>query len=125
MQKAFAAVLFLAVFATAVYADTATLSVSSNPSGGTVTNINTGYQYCSPTPCSAQVTVPPNSINIRVTRDGYYDWTYLVYVYANQTTSVSAQLLSMDPCAGVTCNSPPSSACEDSNLRTYSSPGNC
>ena len=127
MRKAFLALVVFIAFSAVVYADSSTLSVTSTPSGATVSNINTGQVYCQQTPCSVQVTVPPNSVNIKISLAGYYDWTYLVYLYANQTTNVSASLSAVpaDPCANVTCNVQPISLCEDSYLRTYNSTGTC
>lgn len=71
----------------------ATLSITSTPDGATATNINSGYVYCESTPCNVQVTVPPNSVNIKVSKIGYYDWTNLIYLYSGQTTNVNATLL--------------------------------
>lgn len=75
----------------------ATLVVYSTPSGAVVTNIDTGYTYCQSTTCTVQVAVPPNSVNIRISRSGYYDWTNLIYLYSGQTTIVNATLLSASP----------------------------
>src|SRR3989339_164246 len=127
MRKAFLALVVFIAFSAVVYADSSTLSVTSTPSGATVSNINTGQVYCQQTPCSVQVTVPPNSVNIKISLAGYYDWTYLVYLYANQTTNVSASLSAVpaDPCANVTCNIPYPSYCSGTNLVTYTLPGTC
>ena len=44
-------------------------------------------------------------------------------VYAqNETTNTT---LPTDPCAGVTCNSPPATTCDGNSVKTYSSPGTC
>jgi plastocyanin len=83
--------------ATVPVSTAATLSVTSNPTGATVTNINTGYVYCQTTPCNVQVAVPPNSVNIKVSKSDYSDWTNLIYLYAGQTTNVSATLLASAP----------------------------
>lgn len=71
-----------------------TLSVSSNPSGATVTNINSGYIYCQSTPCSVQVVTQFSiSANIKVSKTGYYDWTNLIRLNPKTTTTVNATLL--------------------------------
>jgi len=73
------------------------LSVNSTPSGATVTNLDSGYVYCQSTPCNVDITVPPNSINIRVSKSGYSDWTNQVYLYSGQTTNIGATLVAIQP----------------------------
>jgi len=95
----------------------ATLSLSSTPSGATVTNIDSGYSYCQSTPCnSVQVAVPPNSVNIKISKTGYYDWTNLIYVYSGQTTNVSATLSAISATTNTSSSTTASST--SFNLRT-------
>ncbi len=92
----------------------AMLSVSSTPSGATVTNINTGYVYCQSTPCNVQVAVPPNSVNIKVSKTGYSNWTNLIYLYSGQTTNVNAALLAST--SPSTTPSPTTTSCNSQGL---------
>ncbi|MBI4167983.1 MAG: hypothetical protein HY515_03435, partial [Candidatus Aenigmarchaeota archaeon] len=46
-------------------------------------------------------------------------------VYAQNETGNQTQQPPPDPCAGVTCNSPPAAACDGNSVKTYSSPGTC
>ena len=69
----------------------------STPSGAAVSNINSGFVFCQSTPCTAQVAVPPNSINIQISKTGYSNWTNLVYAYSGDTTIVNATLLVNSP----------------------------
>ncbi|MFA4819824.1 MAG: hypothetical protein WC613_02585 [Candidatus Aenigmatarchaeota archaeon] len=43
-------------------------------------------------------------------------------VYAQNETTIAPP---PDPCAGVTCNSPPATACDGNSVKTYSSSGTC
>lgn len=45
------------------------------------------------------VSVPPNSVNIKISKTGYYDWTNLIYLYAGQITNVTATLTAVQSSA--------------------------
>src|SRR3989338_3871386 len=49
----------------------------------------------------------------------------LVVLIAISTAVYAENHTQTDPCAGVTCNSPPATACEGSSVKTYSSSGAC
>lgn len=82
----------------------ATLNVTTVPAGASVTNIDTGFVYCASTPCNPLVVVPPNSVNIRISKSGYGNWTNLIYLYAGKTTNVNTTLQSTP--SGMDCQSP-------------------
>lgn len=52
---------------------TTTLSIISNPSEASVTNIDSGSVVCESTPCTKIVSVPPSSVNLKIRKSGYDD----------------------------------------------------
>src|SRR3989344_8935641 len=51
---------------------------------------------------------------------------FLLVLIAVISTAVYAENETQaDPCAGVTCSSPPATTCDGNSVKTYSSPGTC
>ncbi|OHB17384.1 MAG: hypothetical protein A2749_02025 [Parcubacteria group bacterium RIFCSPHIGHO2_01_FULL_45_26] len=73
----------------------ATVVISSQPSGATAVDADSGYVYCQSTPCTVSIAVPPTSRNFIFSKAGYLSKTSRFYFVESTTTQFISVTLSV------------------------------